>query len=70
MNKDKYNYVKFYLIVINSAYTSSISVIVNPNLNSLLKDTIIILIGCTPGIICSLIFIHKLKKSESKNDIE
>jgi len=68
MNKDKYNYVIFYLIIINSAYTSSISVIVNPNLSSLLKDTIIILIGCTPGIICSLIFIRRLKKSELKNN--
>jgi hypothetical protein len=70
MNKDKYNYVKFYLIIINSAYTSSISVIVNPNLSSLLKDTIMILIGCTPGMICSLVFIHKLKKSELTNDKE
>ena len=68
MNKDEYNYVIFYLIIINSAYTSSISVIVNPNLSSLLKDTIIILIGCTPGIICSLIFIRRLKKSELKNN--
>ena len=70
MNKDKYNYVKFYLIIINSAYTSSISVIVNPNLSSLFKDTIMILIGCTPGMICSLVFIHKLKKSELTNDKE
>ena len=29
-----------------------------------------ILIGCTPGMICSLVFIHKLKKSELTNDKE